>query len=123
MILPLKIKALSAVRFASTFTEKDKVAQVVDDAEKKLLAVVGQRLRETRAAQGLSLEQLARLTGISAPALSLIETGKRDPRLTTLKRIADALRVPLATLIDAGSDATEPGPPSSSEGYDLGEYE
>ncbi|UYP67831.1 helix-turn-helix transcriptional regulator [Thalassobacter stenotrophicus] len=40
--------------------------------------------------------QLARLTGISAPALSLIETGKRDPRLTTLKRIADALRAPPA---------------------------
>ena len=51
---------------------------MVDDAEKKLLADVGYRIRETRAAQGLSLEQLARLTGISAPALSLIETGKRE---------------------------------------------
>ena len=58
---------------------------MVDDAEKKLLADAGHRIRETRAAQGLSLEQLARLTGISGPALSLIETGKRDPRLTTLK--------------------------------------
>ncbi len=66
---------------------------MVDDAEKKLLADAGRRVRAIRAAQGLSLEQLARLTGISAPALSLIETGKRDPRLTTLKRITDALRV------------------------------
>ncbi len=77
---------------------------MVDDAEKKLLADVGYRIRETRAGQGLSLEQLARLTGISAPALSLIETGKRDPRLTTLKRIADALCVPPATLMADGSD-------------------
>jgi len=71
----------------------------------------------------LSLEQLARLTGISAPALSLIETGKRDARLTTLKRIADALRVPLAALIADKSGADEPSAPSSSEGYDLGDYQ
>jgi transcriptional regulator with XRE-family HTH domain len=96
---------------------------VVDDAEKKLLADVGHRIRETRAAQGLSLEQLARLTGISAPALSLIETGKRDPRLTTLKRIADALRAPFATLIADASGAAGPSAPSSADGYDLGEYQ
>ncbi|TKZ15466.1 helix-turn-helix transcriptional regulator [Shimia litoralis] len=96
---------------------------MVDDAEKKLLADAGKRIRETRAAQGLNLEQLARLTGISAPALSLIETGKRDPRLTTLKRIADALRAPLATIIADGSQAAEPTAPVPSEGYDLGEYQ
>lgn len=93
-----------------------------DDVERKLLADVGHRIREARAAQGLSLEQLARLTGISAPALSLIETGKRDPRLTTFKRIADALRLPLAKLIDEVSDRAEPGAASFSKGYDLGEY-
>ena len=76
---------------------------MLDDAEKKLLADVGRCIRETRTVQGLSLEQLARLTGISAPALSLIETGKRAPRLTTLRRIADALRAPLATIIADGS--------------------
>jgi len=107
----------------SIFTEKGKVTQMVDDAEKKLLADVGRRIREARTAQGLSLEQLARLTGISAPALSLIETGKRDPRLTTLSRIADALRVPLATLIADRSGTTGPSTSSSSGGYDLGEYQ
>lgn len=96
---------------------------MVDDAEKKLLADAGKRIRETRAAQGLNLEQLARLTGISAPALSLIETGKRDPRLTTLKRIADALRAPLATIIADGSQAAEPTAPVPSGGYGLGEYQ
>lgn len=96
---------------------------MVDDAEKKLLADAGKRIREVRAAQGLNLEQLARLTGISAPALSLIETGKRDPRLTTLKRIADALRVSPAKLIADGSDTTEPSASASAGGYDLGEYQ
>jgi len=114
---------LSAAQFAAIFTEKGKVAKMVDDAEKKLLADVGYRIRETRTAQGLSLEQLARLTGISAPALSLIETGKRDPRLTTLKRIADALRVPPATLIADDSDTPDASAPAPSGGYDLGEYQ
>lgn len=96
---------------------------MVDDAEKKLLVDVGHRIRQVRAAQGLSLEQLARLTGISAPALSLIETGKRDPRLTTLKRVAEALRAPFATIIADGSHTAEPSAPAPSGGYDLGEYQ
>lgn len=96
---------------------------MVDDAEKKLLADVGHRIREIRAAQGLNLEQMARLTGISAPALSLIETGKRDPRLTTLKRIADALRVPLAVFVGGSTDAAAQIASAPSMGYDLGEYQ
>jgi transcriptional regulator with XRE-family HTH domain len=104
-------------------TEKGKVVQMVDDTEKKLLADVGHRIRETRAEQGLSLEQLARLTGISAPALSLIETGKRDPRLTTLKRIAGALRVPLAAFVADRSNFAKPSDPMPSGGYDLGKYQ
>ena len=96
---------------------------MVDDAEKKLLADVGHRIRETRAAQSLNLEQLARLTGISAPALSLIETGKRDPRLTTLKRIADALRAPIPAFLADSSNIAESSAPAPSGGYDLGEYQ
>jgi transcriptional regulator with XRE-family HTH domain len=53
----------------------------------------------------------------------LIETGKRDPRLTTLKRIADALRVPIAKLIADGSVAAESSAPAPSGGYDLREYQ
>jgi len=102
--------------------EKGKVVPMADDAESKLLADAGRRIRDSRTGQGLSLEQLARLTGISAPALSLIETGKRDPRLTTLNRIADALRVPLAALIGDESVPTARDAPAPSEGYDLGDY-
>jgi len=94
-----------------------------DHAENTLLEDAGRRIREARGGLGLSLEQLARLTGISAPALSLIETGKRDPRLTTLKRISDALRVPLWTLVADGSGSTKSNVPSSHGGYDLGEYQ
>lgn len=63
------------------------------EGEARMLAAVGRRIRKARTGQGLSLEQVARVTGVNAPALSLLETGKRDARLTTLARIAAALHV------------------------------
>lgn len=93
------------------------------DNEQKLLADVGRRIRAIRAEQSLNLDQLARLTGISAPALSLIETGKRDARLTTLAKIAAALRVPLSTLLDDGSPDPDAKTKDTPHGYDLGDYQ
>ena len=107
----------------SILLENGKVTRLVNVAEKNLLADTGRRIREVRTGQGLSLEQLALLTGISAPALSVIENGKRDPRLTTLNRIAEALRVPLAALIQDGVGAAESAAPSPPVGYDLEEYQ
>jgi transcriptional regulator with XRE-family HTH domain len=88
----------------------------------QLLTEVGQRIRARRVAEGLTLDQFARLSGISGPALSLIETGKRDARLTTLARIAAALRLPLeALLVDRERDREE-GSPIAGEGYDLKDF-
>ena len=89
----------------------------------KLLGDIGRRIRGARGAQALSLDQLARLTGISAPALSLIETAKRDARITTLARIARALRIPLSDLLgDQGAASSEDSSPAG-QGYDLGDYQ
>ena len=87
-----------------------------------LLGLIGRRIRAARVAQGLNLEQLARLTGISAPALSLIETAKRDARVTTLARIARALRVPLADLLEDRTSRPGEAGGSNGQGYDLGDY-
>ena len=87
-----------------------------------LLGLIGRRLRAARVAQGLSLEQLARLTGISAPALSLIETAKRDARVTTLARISRALRLPLADVLEDRTSERGEGGASNGQGYDLGDY-
>ncbi len=76
--------------------------------ERDLLAEVGHRIRANRTEQGVNLTQLAILTGISAPAQSLIESGRRDIRLTTLSRIAQALRVPMSTLLE-DEDDSDPG--------------
>jgi HTH-type transcriptional regulator, competence development regulator len=101
---------------------------------KPILAATGARIRRARLDAGLNLQEFARLTGLSISALSLIETGKRDPRLTTLAVISDALRVGLPHLVGEtrsdGAVATETGSFTGSEtgafgarGYDLEEYE
>ncbi len=88
-----------------------------------LLVAVGRRIRAARKEQGLKLQQLALLTGISAPALSRIETGKRDARITTLDRVARALRVSPASLLEEkAADAHSGGGSSPDGGYDLREY-
>ncbi len=89
------------------------------DKELQRLAEVGSRIRNAREASALNLHELALLSGVSAPALSLIENGKRDLRLTSLFRIAAALRVGAADLFEERS-ADEPI--TSGEGYDLEDY-
>jgi len=52
----------------------------------------------------------------------LIETAKRDTRLTTLAKIAAALRVPLSTLLDDNSPGPSKQVKGPSDGYDLEDY-
>lgn len=92
------------------------------EQDTELLAQVGQRLRQARDARGLNLHELARLCGISAPALSLIETGKRDPRLTTLSKIAATLRISLGRIVTDQAAFAEDETETNDEGYDLGDY-
>ena len=56
---------------------------------------VGHRLRELRSERGLSMRALARLSGLSTNALSMIERGKTSPSVSTLYKLAEALEVPI----------------------------
>lgn len=47
----------------------------------------GEQLRTARTAQGLTIAELARLSGTSRPSLSAIEAGKRSPTVDTARRI------------------------------------
>ena len=57
-------------------------------------------LRRERERAGLSQEQLGFKAGIHRTEISLLERGGRDPRLSTIARLAAGLGVPLATLVD-----------------------
>jgi len=94
---------------------------MTNDTEHDRLVEVGGRIRTAREARSLNLHELARLSGISASALSLIETSQRDLRITSLCRIADALRVAAGDLLD-GRDEEDRQQEAKQGGYDLGDY-
>src|SRR5438874_9710485 len=71
---------------------------------------IAERVRELRAARGLSLDALAARSGVSRSMISLIERGESSPTAAVLDRLAAGLGVPLATLFDAPSRAVEPKP-------------
>ena len=92
------------------------------DPQNQRLTDVGGRIRQAREDRSLNLHELARLSGISAPALSLIETGKRDLRITSLCRIAAALRVAPGEFLDDRPVTARAGEARKRKGYDLGDY-
>ena len=57
---------------------------------------IGPRLRKVRKRQGVTLDALAELTGLTKGYLSKIETGKKVPPIATLSRIADAVDCEIA---------------------------
>lgn len=59
---------------------------------------VGERLKELRMLRQLTLDDAARLTGVSKPMLGQIERGQSSPTINTLWKIATGLKVPLSAL-------------------------
>jgi transcriptional regulator with XRE-family HTH domain len=60
---------------------------------------VADNLRERRRVSHLSLDELAKLSGVSRAALSQIETCKTNPSLSVLWKVAVGLKIPFAELI------------------------
>lgn len=58
------------------------------------------RLKDTRKAKGLSLEAMAKLSGVSRSMLSQIERGESSPTVATLWNLTRALQVDFAGLLD-----------------------
>jgi transcriptional regulator with XRE-family HTH domain len=61
--------------------------------------VLGARVRALREASGLSLRDLAELSGVSAPMLSQVERGETSPTLSVAARIAAGLELRLSQLL------------------------
>jgi transcriptional regulator with XRE-family HTH domain len=69
----------------------------------ELPVIVGRNLRRIRLRQGLSLERLAKRSGVSRAMLGQIETGKSTPTIGLLWKISVSLTVPFASLIAIGN--------------------
>jgi predicted transcriptional regulator/DNA-binding XRE family transcriptional regulator len=79
-----------------TFVEKE--LQSLPDSDLDLI-LFGQRLRHLRRARGLTLADLGALVGRAPSVLSLLENGRREPKLSLIEALASALSVPSGELM------------------------
>ncbi|MDP9194664.1 MAG: helix-turn-helix domain-containing protein [Acidobacteriota bacterium] len=69
------------------------------EARAEILANLGRRLKETRAARGMSQEVLAQLAGLNRNYVNQVECGRRNVSIVNLVKLAEALAVDVAVLI------------------------
>ena len=67
------------------------------------LSTLGHRIRHQRVSHGYTLDELGALVGVAGSQLSLIENGKREPKLSLLQAIATATGTDVTDLL-----STEP---------------
>lgn len=75
----------------------------------------GKRIRELRIQKGMTQEDLAEKTEVSARTIQRIENEEVDPRSYTLQRIAKALDVDFSLLVKNESDERHEGHKSTDE--------
>ena len=68
---------------------------------------VGANVRKFRGEAGVSQEELAFEAGLHRTYVSGVERGVRNPTVTVLERIANALKVPASRLLDEISIKTK----------------
>lgn len=61
---------------------------------------IAMRIKALRDKRHMSQEELAERAGISRGYLARLETGRHDPTITTLEKLAKALRVKVGALLE-----------------------
>jgi transcriptional regulator with XRE-family HTH domain len=69
--------------------------------------LVGENLKRIRADKGLSLDAVAKLSGVSKSMLGQIERAEVNPTISTLWRIANGLKVSFTALVTRPQDESE----------------
>lgn len=67
------------------------------------MATFGENLKQLRLSRGYSQDRFARVIGSNQVNVSAWELGTRMPKLSTIRHIADIMRVPLSSLISLES--------------------
>lgn len=65
------------------------------------LSTLGHRIRHQRVSHGYTLDELGAIVGVAGSQLSLIENGKREPKLSLLQAIAAATDTDVTDLLSA----------------------
>lgn len=64
------------------------------------MSTFSENLKIERQNKNLSQEELGQLIGVTGVSIMRYEKGLREPKLATIKKIANALEIPLNSLID-----------------------
>ena len=64
------------------------------------------RLRELRTSRGLTQDDFAKATGLTRSAISMYESGKREPNFEVLEMIADFFNVDMNYLLGKNENST-----------------
>lgn len=91
-------KPVDPVAFTETVKRVLEKKGITRDPEAELHRSIGRFIREGRTRQNLTLKQLARRTGLSVSLLSQIERAESSASISSLYRIASALRVRMSEL-------------------------
>jgi predicted transcriptional regulator len=62
---------------------------------------IADTLRKWRAVRGLSQRALAERAGVGYVVIARLELGQTDPRLSTLTKLAEALKLTVGELVDS----------------------
>jgi transcriptional regulator with XRE-family HTH domain len=84
------------------------IKSIMEDTASHVNQRIAERVRELRAAHGLSLDALAGKSGVSRSMISLIERGESSPTAVVLEKLAAGLGVMLASLFDTPSASAQP---------------
>lgn len=60
---------------------------------------IGEKIKSYRKATGLTQKKLGELSGTSERTIQQYESGKRQPRIEQLQKIAETLNVPVSSLL------------------------
>jgi transcriptional regulator with XRE-family HTH domain len=74
-------------------------------SQQAVCARVARMLRQERESQGLSMNRVAERAGLSQQMVSYVEREMRNPTLETLLRIAAALEIDLAQILQSAQKA------------------
>jgi transcriptional regulator with XRE-family HTH domain len=74
--------------------------QRLDQDPEKASKAFGDRMRELRAREGVSQDGLARETDIHPTSIGRLERGGREPKLTTILRLAHGLGIEPGELVN-----------------------
>lgn len=78
--------------------------------EPLLRSVLGAVLRRRRSARGLTLQELARISGVCPQYISEVERGRKEPSSEVVAALTGSLELTLTGLLDEARELTSPAP-------------